>query len=183
MIASAWTEDRIDRLRTLWLEGRTADVISQDLGCGISRSAVLGKVYRLGLSAGRTSRTPKVSAPKARTPVRVAQPAPNRAATPLASPEPPPEPQCGTRTILSVGRTDCRWPLGDPLQPGFSLCGGPVARGAFCVEHAEIAYRPRPHMPQKPGAPGPTGLTSSLDRPFHISSSARMATSKRSPLS
>lgn len=145
MTATAWTDDRIDRLKILWLEGRTADVISRDLGCGISRSAVLGKVYRLGLSAGRSTRIPKVSAPKARTPVRTAKSAPNRATTP---PAPPLAPYRGTRTILSVGRTDCRWPLGDPLQPGFSLCGGPVARGSFCVEHAEIAYRPRPDTPQ-----------------------------------
>lgn len=148
MTATAWTDDRIGRLKTLWLEGRTADYISRDLGCGISRSAVLGKVYRLGLSAGRTAKAPKVSAPRIMKPVPAARPAPTRAATPSpeqeSGPQPQPHPQRGTRTILSVGRSDCRWPLGDPQQPGFSLCGCPVVRGAFCVDHARVAYRPRP---------------------------------------
>ena len=144
MTTTVWTDDRIKRLRTLWLEGRTADVISQELGCGISRSAVLGKVYRLGLSAGRTAKTPRASVPKPRTIRRAAVQALPREVPSLS----PDERQCGTRTILSVGRGDCRWPLGDPAQPGFSLCGCPVARGSFCAVHAKVAYRPGPETPQ-----------------------------------
>ena len=144
MTSTVWTDDRIERLRTLWLEGRTADVISQNLGSGISRSAVLGKVYRLGLSAGRTTKTPRVSVLKKRTAAKVAVPAPVREAQPLSLTER----QCGTRTILSVRRGDCRWPLGDPAQPGFSLCGCPVVRGSFCAVHAKVAYRPRPDTSQ-----------------------------------
>jgi GcrA cell cycle regulator len=53
MTASAWTDDRIGRLKILWIEGRTAEQIARILGAGITRSAVLGKVHRLGLSAGR----------------------------------------------------------------------------------------------------------------------------------
>jgi len=144
MTASAWTEDRIGRLKTLWMKGKTAEFISRDLGSGISRSAVLGKIHRLGLSAGRSTTPAKASAPKTRSPVRAAEPAPNPVAAPLSSPEP----RTGTHTILSVGRTDCRWPLGDPRQPGFSLCGCPVDRGSFCVEHAKVAYRPRSDTPK-----------------------------------
>ncbi|WP_421729123.1 GcrA family cell cycle regulator [Brevundimonas sp.] len=142
MTATAWTDDRIGRLKTLWLEGRTADFISRDLGCGISRSAVLGKVYRLGLSAGRTAKAPKVSAPQIMKPVPAGRPA--ATPSPELEAELESEPQRGTRSILSVGWRDCRWPLGDPQQPGFSLCGGPVVRGAFCVDHARVAYRPGP---------------------------------------
>ena len=58
MTASAWTEDRIDRLRTLWIAGRSAARIARELDHGITRSAVLGKIYRLGLSAGRTRLSP-----------------------------------------------------------------------------------------------------------------------------
>ena len=144
MIATVWTDDRIERLRTLWLEGRTADVISKDLGCGISRSAVLGKVYRLGLSAGRTAKTPRISVSKKRLARRPEAPALIRETPPLS----PTEPKCGSQTILSVDRGDCRWPLGDPAQPGFSLCGCPVTRGSFCAAHAKIAYRPRPETSQ-----------------------------------
>ena len=59
MTASAWTDDRIGRLKTLWLAGQTAEQIALDLANGITRSAVLGKVHRMGLSAGRPGRPPK----------------------------------------------------------------------------------------------------------------------------
>lgn len=44
---SEWTEERIELLKTLWLEGATSTVISQRLQ--ISRSAALGKIRRLGM--------------------------------------------------------------------------------------------------------------------------------------
>jgi len=46
----AWTEDRIQRLRELWLEGMTASQIADELG-GVSRNAVIGKAHRIGLKA------------------------------------------------------------------------------------------------------------------------------------
>jgi GcrA cell cycle regulator len=46
----SWTDDRVERLSTLWLEGRSASQIAAELGEGVSRNAVIGKVHRLGLS-------------------------------------------------------------------------------------------------------------------------------------
>ena len=46
----SWTDERIERLRTLWTEGNTASQIADDLG-GVSRNAVIGKAHRLGLAA------------------------------------------------------------------------------------------------------------------------------------
>ncbi|MEO1329166.1 MAG: GcrA family cell cycle regulator [Pseudomonadota bacterium] len=46
----AWTEERVERLKVLWSEGLTASQIAQELGEGVSRNAVIGKVHRLGLS-------------------------------------------------------------------------------------------------------------------------------------
>ncbi len=45
-----WTEERIERLKTLWAEGRTASAIATELG-GTTRNAVLGKAHRLGLDS------------------------------------------------------------------------------------------------------------------------------------
>ena len=138
MTVSAWTQDRIDRLKVLWAEGRTADQIARELQNGLSRSAVLGKVHRLGLSAGRAATPPKPG----RTPSRRSDAGPpasvsqaTSAPTGIAAPERP-----GV-DLLRVGRTQCRWPVGDPLAPGFGLCGRPVARGAYCADHAGHAYR------------------------------------------
>jgi GcrA cell cycle regulator len=44
----SWTEERIERLKSMWAEGATASQIAEDLG-GVSRNAVIGKAHRLGL--------------------------------------------------------------------------------------------------------------------------------------
>jgi len=144
MTATVWTEDRIGRLKALWLEGRTAEQIASDLAHGVTRSAVLGKVYRMGLSAGRAARENTTRAPVRRT--KAAGPSLRSAPEPAqGAPERVPE---GLATLLSVGRDQCRWPCGDPKAATLSLCGRPVGRGAFCGAHAALAYRPRPDTPR-----------------------------------
>lgn len=145
MTASAWTDDRVGRLKTLWLEGRSAAQIARDLDHGLTRSAVLGKVHRLGLVRGRPA-APASARIAASPPARRAPPTPSRAptGTPPLDRRPVGAPSHGTATILSVRRFECRWPYGDPGDPGFALCGRKVARGAFCAAHAGIGYRPLP---------------------------------------
>lgn len=53
----AWTEERVDLLKTLWAEGLSGSQICNRLGGGVSRSAVIGKIHRLKLS-GRAARSP-----------------------------------------------------------------------------------------------------------------------------
>ncbi len=48
----SWTDERVELLSRLWLEGKSASQISAVLGGGLTRNAVIGKVHRLGL-AGR----------------------------------------------------------------------------------------------------------------------------------
>ncbi len=48
----SWTDERVEHLSRLWLEGRSASQIAAALGAGLTRNAVIGKVHRLGL-AGR----------------------------------------------------------------------------------------------------------------------------------
>lgn len=144
MTASIWTQDRIDRLRTLWLEGRTAEQVARTLGAGITRSAVLGKVHRLGLSTGRQPAPVKAAVlPRGGRPTArgrpVAPPPPTATAPQGIGLEEP-----GLATLLSVGGHGCRWPMGDPQIKGFSLCGRQAVRGAYCARHGAIAYRPAP---------------------------------------
>ena len=61
-MTAGWTEDRVGALKKLWLEGQSASQIAKQLGGGVTRNAVIGKVHRLGLS-GR-------AASKRRPPVR-----------------------------------------------------------------------------------------------------------------
>lgn len=46
----SWTDERIERLKAMWAEGKTASVIADVLG-GVSRNAVIGKAHRLGLDS------------------------------------------------------------------------------------------------------------------------------------
>lgn len=151
MTASAWTDDRVGRLKTLWIEGYSAEQIARALANGITRNAVLGKVHRMGLSAGRSggsTRAPTTPGPRpSPTPSDrpVARVSKGALPTGLAAAT---VPESGRATLQSVGRHDCRWPLGDPGAPGFTLCGDQVCRGAYCGPHAEIAYRPARDTPQ-----------------------------------
>ena len=61
------TDEKVERLRQLWLDGRSASQISAALGHGLTRNAVIGKVHRFG-PAGRA----KASAPASRDPGRLA---------------------------------------------------------------------------------------------------------------
>lgn len=45
---TTWTDDRVELLTRMWIEGRSANQISRELG-GVSRNAVLSKALRLGL--------------------------------------------------------------------------------------------------------------------------------------
>ena len=50
----SWTDDRVEILKKLWVEGQSASQIAKELG-GVTRNAVIGKVHRLGLSNRATS--------------------------------------------------------------------------------------------------------------------------------
>lgn len=43
-----WTEERVEKMKALRSEGYSASIIANELG-GVSRSAVIGKLHRLGL--------------------------------------------------------------------------------------------------------------------------------------
>lgn len=144
MTISPWTNERVQRLAQHWRDGRSTAWIARDLGAGLSRCSVLGKVYRLGLVRPQSTPT-VVSAPAVRT-VRQTK---RSAASVIQSPPPRrmdrrnPLPTMPTVTILSVGAGQCRWPYGNPDQANFGLCGRRIVRGAFCLDHAAVGYQRR----------------------------------------
>ncbi len=61
-----WTDERIEMLKKLWLEGLSASQIAAELG-GVTRNAVIGKVHRLGLSGrAKSANSPQ---PRQRKPI------------------------------------------------------------------------------------------------------------------
>ena len=89
-----WTEDRVEVLKKLWLDGFSASQIAKQLGGGLTRNAVIGKVHRLGLSGRASPSQPQRPVFKPTRPGRpgsATQPAAGvRRPEPVATPEPPP---------------------------------------------------------------------------------------------
>ena len=66
--AITWTDERVELLKKLWSDGLSASQIAAELGDGVTRNAVIGKVHRLGLS-GR-GKAKAASAPRPRKATR-----------------------------------------------------------------------------------------------------------------
>jgi GcrA cell cycle regulator len=64
-----WTEERVETLKKLWLDGLSASQIAKQLG-GVTRNAVIGKVHRLGLSGRAAPSQPTRTVFKAPRPAR-----------------------------------------------------------------------------------------------------------------
>ena len=77
--SAGWTDERVETLKKLWMEGLSASQIAGELGQGVTRNAVIGKVHRLKLSARAK---PTNTAPRARP--AAPRPAPRRPAGPSA---------------------------------------------------------------------------------------------------
>ena len=154
MTTASWTEDRVGALKKLWLEGQSASQIAKQLGGGVTRNAVIGKVHRLGLSGRAAPSQPARATFRPSRPRPAAQPtqapsAPRRIEAvqprPAAAPSvPAPMPDLpGTATVLTLGAHMCKWPIGDPSTSEFSFCGRRASEGVYCVEHARVAYQPQ----------------------------------------
>ncbi len=153
----SWNDERVDLLSRLWLEGRSASQIAAELGDGVTRNAVIGKVHRLGLSSRikpailpsepQTARLKK-EVGKTEPGIEVDQAAP--VPQPLAAVLVPVErrasdvviPISSRVTIMDLRETMCRWPLGDPSSAEFRYCGCRSAIGPYCREHASVAFQP-----------------------------------------
>jgi len=153
----SWTDERVELLRKLWLDGLSASQIAAELAHGITRNAVIGKVHRLGLSGRVKAQAPAV--PRQRTRSAAPRPASRTAAPvargnlgvafrPMEAPEPLPVedvviPMSEMVTIMELREGMCRWPVGDPTTPEFRFCGSHGANiGPYCRHHARIAYQP-----------------------------------------
>jgi GcrA cell cycle regulator len=144
-----WTDERVEILKKLWLDGLSASQIAKQLG-GVTRNAVIGKVHRLGLS-GRAAPShpsrPSFKAPRPPRPMSMSAPRP-RSLEPRAhhAPAPRSEPYVelpGTATVLTLGAHMCKWPIGDPSSDDFTFCGRRASdEGPYCVDHARLAYAP-----------------------------------------
>jgi hypothetical protein len=58
------------------------------------------------------------------------------------------------RTINTIERSNCRWPIGDPQQKDFHFCGARTeSENSYCARHRAIAYAPVRKSSRKALAP------------------------------
>lgn len=96
----SWTDERVEKLKTMWGEGQSASQIAKALG-GVTRNAVIGKVHRLGLSNRATgAKSAAATAPAADAkPVKAAAKA-APAAAPAPKADPAPVPAMPTKPVI-----------------------------------------------------------------------------------
>jgi GcrA cell cycle regulator len=184
----SWTSERIEQLKTLWDEGKSASQIAEAMGDGLTRNAVIGKAHRLGL-ASRPSPLKTAATEAAGAAVRVieavvegigeavdeavhaavdAESAAKVPARPApARPRAPREPAKPAKvTVLELSDRICKWPIGHPDEADFHFCGKPVNPGfPYCGEHCLLAYQAQ--MPRKDRPAGGYGrpIGPNLPRP------------------
>ncbi|MBZ0230036.1 MAG: GcrA cell cycle regulator [Bauldia sp.] len=156
----SWTDERVELLKKLWIDGLSASQIAAQLG-GVTRNAVIGKVHRLNLS-GRAK--PASTTPRPRKAGRAASPPPRPSArtyvagntalkihahpAPRRVPSPVPIEDLVVPISLNVSLMDlndsmCKWPIGDPTAENFCFCGHRNFNGLpYCEYHSRIAYQP-----------------------------------------
>jgi len=141
-----WTEPRVKILRALWADGWTGQQIGSKFNK--SRSAILGKIHRLGLMRKNRPPPPK-SATVVAKPITKPKVLPNTMAVTLAPrivPRPRPvsaaPPLVGMRMLplLELEAGWCRWPddNGDPRTQGLAMlfCGADrQGTGPYCPHH------------------------------------------------
>ncbi len=171
-----WNDTRIRQLKKMWADGESAGEIAATLG-GLSRNAIIGKIYRLGLSNRDPVPAVKMDKPKGKKQPKVAsttalpsgqnklplrRPPVVRAGQPL-----PPQPAANEisedvlRTaaetlkkakkisLMELTEKTCKWPVGDPSTDDFWFCGLDSETGKpYCKAHNDVAFHP-PNMQRK----------------------------------
>ncbi|MBL8557864.1 MAG: GcrA cell cycle regulator [Hyphomonadaceae bacterium] len=146
-----WTDERVETLKKLWIEGLSASQIAKQLG-GVTRNAVIGKVHRLGL-AGRATPSRPAKRPRPVSRPRLASSSSSSAAArPRMAPAPylalvphlePLKAEDGSvTTVLTLSDSVCKWPIGDPTDATFAFCGR-SSTGTYCPDHASLAFQPQ----------------------------------------
>lgn len=154
----SWTQERIDVLKRLNAEGYSFSEIADRLVVlppfnRMSRSAVIGKAHRLGISRGTQPKYHKPRRGWVEEPRRVKpknEHAPTRVARIFANLPKEPLPKASEADVARVSFADlrdehCKWIPGSPADAGTNkpmFCGAERVPGLpYCRAHAARAYR------------------------------------------
>jgi len=122
-----WNADELATLHAMWRAGETGTTIAAKLGT--SRSAVLGKISRLGLMRAKRRKIvrhkpPRTTKPKFPFIARVKR---------------KPPPTTGPVHFRDLAEHHCRWMPGEPHTQMY--CGATKISGSsYCATHTRIAW-------------------------------------------
>ena len=133
----SWTDERVELLKKLWGEGKTAAEIAKELG-DVTRNAVIGKAHRLKLSNRVSPIQQNSKKPVKATTEEVKKPVVRK---PLRREEVTVFTGEGIK-LADLKDKMCRWPIGDPREENFRFCGCQAVSGLpYCGEHVKVAYQ------------------------------------------
>lgn len=111
-----WSEDKIKKLKKMWLAGKATAEIAKALG--MSKNSIIGKVHRLELPARPSPIKVETKPVKKVAPKKV-----------------------GMVRLIDLKINTCRWPIGDPKDEDFHFCGEQTVTGKpYCLAHCQEAY-------------------------------------------
>jgi hypothetical protein len=127
----------------MWNDDKTGSEIAEALG--MSRSAVMGKLYRLRaakyieyktIPVRHKDDTPEKRAKREKRPYRSPYLGP---VVPL-----PPKPAVTVNTqgigLMDLRRSSCRFIINDGPAQGFLFCGKEKEKGPYCADHRKLCY-------------------------------------------
>ena len=139
-----WSDEKVAKLKELWGSGKTASQIAEIIG-GVSRNAVIGKSFRLNLSA-------KIKTRKATSNQNFENTVENKKNNSQRSrknkfksliidknfePENP-------KQLEELDESVCKWPMGHPDEKDFYFCGRTSLKDfSYCKLHLLYAYQPK----------------------------------------
>lgn len=131
-----WTDQRFEMAKRMWRDGASARDISNAIG-GVSRSAVLGKLYRAGIAGGRPK--PRTSKPPRQRRPRVAH-CPRIRGAKIVDLPPPVEPRFVCITEIRDGQCKA---IVDQTEWGRAKCCGHDTGSLtkpWCPSHDAMFY-------------------------------------------
>ena len=146
----SWTEEKVAKLKELWGSGKTASQIAEIIG-GVSRNAVIGKSFRLNLSAKiktrkatsnkefENSNDEKID--KSRRGRR------SKFRSLIIEKDFEPE---NPKQLEELDENSCKWPIGHPDEKSFYFCGRSSLKDfSYCRLHLLYAYQTKSDKKEK----------------------------------
>ena len=146
----SWTEEKVAKLKELWGSGKTANQIAEIIG-GVSRNAVIGKSFRLNLSAKIKTRKAisnqsfeKSQDEKYKKPKRGRK---SRFSSLIIEKDFEPE---NPKQLEELTDNDCKYPIGHPNEKDFYFCGRTSLKDfSYCKLHLLYSYQSRGNKKKK----------------------------------